>query len=104
MNDKFDELAKGLARAVTRRQALSRFGIGLATALVTSFGLAGQAYAGKHCTSGAECHGSTNNICHNGRCVPCVPSQVCDCSADACGGCGADDRACLQCCCPYCGA
>jgi hypothetical protein len=29
MNNKFDELAKGLAQSVTRRQALKRFGVGL---------------------------------------------------------------------------
>ena len=27
MNDKFDELAKGMAQSVTRRGALSKFGI-----------------------------------------------------------------------------
>jgi len=30
MDNKFDELAKGLAQSVTRRQALKKFGIGLA--------------------------------------------------------------------------
>jgi hypothetical protein len=30
MNNKFDELAKGLAQSVTRRQALKRFSLGLA--------------------------------------------------------------------------
>ena len=30
MNHQFDELAKGLARSVTPRQALKRFGVGLA--------------------------------------------------------------------------
>ena len=30
MNDKFDELAKGLAQSVTRRRALKRFGVGFA--------------------------------------------------------------------------
>src|SRR5262245_13788678 len=30
MNDKFDELAKGLAQSVTRRAALRKFGAGLA--------------------------------------------------------------------------
>ena len=29
MNDKFDELAKGLAQSVTRRGALKKFGLGL---------------------------------------------------------------------------
>ena len=104
MNDKFDELARNLAQSVTRRQAIRRFGVGLATALMASFGLVSESYAGKYCTSDADCHGNTNNICHNGRCVPCVRSQVCDCSVDACGGCGALDLACQQCCCPYCGA
>jgi len=36
MNDKFDELAKDLAQSVTRREAMKKFGIGLA-------GLAGTA-------------------------------------------------------------
>src|SRR5258708_5772731 len=30
MNEQFDELAKGLAQSVTRRQALKKFGVGLA--------------------------------------------------------------------------
>jgi hypothetical protein len=29
MNDKFDELARGLAQSVTRRSALKKFGLGL---------------------------------------------------------------------------
>jgi hypothetical protein len=28
MNNKFDELAKGMAQSVTRRQALKKFGLG----------------------------------------------------------------------------
>ena len=46
MNDKFDELAKGLAQSVTRRQALRRFGVGLAGAVLAGFGL-GNAKAAK---------------------------------------------------------
>ena len=45
MNDKFDELAKGLAQSVTRRQALRRFGVGLAGAVLASLGLANNAEA-----------------------------------------------------------
>ena len=30
MNNEFDELAKGLAQSTTRRQALKKFGVGLA--------------------------------------------------------------------------
>jgi len=39
MNDKFDELTKGLARSVTRRVALKKFGRGLARMALTIFGL-----------------------------------------------------------------
>ena len=43
MNDKFDELAKGLAQSVTRRGALRRFGVGLVgIALACSSALAQQ--------------------------------------------------------------
>jgi len=51
MNNKFDELAKGLAQSVTRRQALKRFGVGLAGMALACFGLANRAEAngGGHC-------------------------------------------------------
>ena len=39
MNNKFDEMTKGLAQSVTRRQALRRVGVGLAGAVLTSMGL-----------------------------------------------------------------
>jgi hypothetical protein len=45
MNDKFDELAKGLARSATRRQALRHFGAGIASAALASLGLAARAHA-----------------------------------------------------------
>src|SRR6266851_5491863 len=45
MNHKFDELAKGLAQSVTRRQALKRFGVSLAGMALACFGLALQASA-----------------------------------------------------------
>jgi hypothetical protein len=45
MNNKFDELAKGLAQSVTRRQALTRFGVGLAGMVLGSFGLQNEAKA-----------------------------------------------------------
>ena len=52
MNDKFDELAKGLAQSVTRRGALKKFGIGLAGIVLASLGLANNAHADRkpfHC-------------------------------------------------------
>jgi uncharacterized membrane protein len=41
MNQKFDELAKGLAQSITRRQALKRFGVSLAAIALVCFGLTG---------------------------------------------------------------
>jgi hypothetical protein len=43
MNNKFDELAKGLAQSVTRRQALRKFGVGLAGMVLACFGVANRA-------------------------------------------------------------
>ncbi len=60
MNNKFDELAKGLAQSVTRRQALKKFGVGLAGVALACFGLANRAAAackpaGVSCKYDAEC-------------------------------------------------
>jgi hypothetical protein len=57
MNDKFDELAKGLAQSATRRQALKKFGSALAGLAMACFGLADRAEAGKGgCKpAGAKC-------------------------------------------------
>lgn len=50
MNNKFDELAKGLAQSVTRRQAFKRFGVGVTAMALACFGLANKAEArGKAC-------------------------------------------------------
>jgi hypothetical protein len=45
MNNKFDELAKGLAQSVTRREAFKKFGIGLAGMALACFGLPRRAKA-----------------------------------------------------------
>ena len=45
MNDKFDELAKGLAQSVTRCGALKKFGVGVAGLALASLGLANKAQA-----------------------------------------------------------
>jgi hypothetical protein len=45
MNEKFDELAKGLAQSATRRQALKKFGLAAASALLACFGLSNKAEA-----------------------------------------------------------
>ena len=49
MNDKFDELAKGLAQSVTRRGALKKFGVGFAGMLLATFGLAKTSHRVCHC-------------------------------------------------------
>ena len=51
MNNKFDDLAKGLAQSVTRRGALKKFGVGLAGIALACFGLANKAEA-----KGFRCH------------------------------------------------
>jgi hypothetical protein len=55
MNDKFDELAKGMAQCVTRRGALKRFGLDLAGLALASLGLVGKAEAGQQCKTDADC-------------------------------------------------
>ena len=47
MNEKFDELAKGMAQSVTRRAALKKFGLGLAAFALASLGLANKAKVGQ---------------------------------------------------------
>jgi hypothetical protein len=45
MNDKFDLLAKALAQPVVRREALKRFGVGLAAFALAALGLTNKASA-----------------------------------------------------------
>ena len=45
MNDKFDELAKSLAQAVSRRDALRRFGVGLAAVALSWLSFGNSAWA-----------------------------------------------------------
>ncbi len=54
MNDKFDELANGLAQSLTRRAALKKFGVSVAGMALACFGLgdAGQA-SGSHVSQSA---------------------------------------------------
>jgi hypothetical protein len=86
MNDKFDELAKGLARSVTRRGALKEFGLGVVGLALAVLGLANKAEADpgggagsgncNHC-SGAPYYGcAPDNLacikkCTNKCCVNC---------------------------------
>ena len=85
MNDKFDELAKGLAQSVTRRQALRRFGVGLAGALLASLGLPNKAEAGGHGHPTIEC----KKRCDKCRSYPygCKPDVNFEACTFDCGAC-----------------
>ena len=74
MNNRFDELAKGLAQSATRRQALKKFGVGLAGLALACFGLANKAEAAKGGCKSAfrQCDPSKPGECCGG-CV-CFPS------------------------------
>ena len=80
MSDKFDELAKGLAQSATRRQALKKFGVGLAGMALACFGLANKAQAancaayGYPCTSNADC---CSGICSSFRTCGCAKDADC---------------------------
>jgi len=80
MNDKFDELAKGLAQSVTRRGALKKFGAGVVGVVLASLGLARKANA----TSRSEC--SKDSDC---------PGQIC-CHCSHLGGIGPHPKICLN--------
>ena len=47
MNNQFDEFTKSLARSVTRRGALKKFGVGLAGMALVCFGLTNKAEAAR---------------------------------------------------------
>ena len=82
MNDNFDELAKGLARSVTRRSALKKFGVGLAGIALASLGLVNRAHADP---AGGKGGGNCNH-----------------CSGAPQYGCAPNDLACMQRCATKC--
>ena len=80
MNNKFDELAKGLAKSVTRRAALKKFGVGLTGFTLVSLGLANKSDAankggfpsGHKCKFDHQCASGTcyrNSIILDGFCL-----------------------------------
>ena len=89
MNDKFDELAKGIAQSVTRRGALKKFGAGIAGIVLATLGLPNVAHADPrrfHCHCGLPNYGCDPN---SGSFSDCV--FYCGGSSDkgACNGGGA---------------
>ena len=69
MNHKFDELTKGLAQSVTRRQAMKKFGRGLAGMALACFGLADNGEAKRYNCKEAGDKCSKNYECCSGICV-----------------------------------
>jgi hypothetical protein len=78
MDNKFDELAKGLAQSVTRRQAFKKFGIGIAGMALACFGLANRAEA-KTCSSDTDCNHVNEKWyrCCGGVCTTLLDNQNC---------------------------
>ena len=80
MNDKFDELAKSLAQSATRRQALKKFGVGLAGMALACFGLAGVAEAGNPCIQAGGICDAKHKCCKGLICLVEVPGLPPICS------------------------
>jgi hypothetical protein len=66
MNNKFDELTKGMAQSVTRRGALKKFGLGLAGMALTYLGMSAMAQPNACANYGQLC--KTNGECCSGYC------------------------------------
>jgi hypothetical protein len=78
MNEKFDQLAKGLAQSVTRRQAFIRFGGGLLGMALTCLGLSSK--ADQNCVPSGEFCGRG---VPGGNCNKCCSGwHFCEISAD----------------------
>jgi hypothetical protein len=79
MNNKFDEIARGMAESVTRRQALKKFSFGIVGMALACFGLANKAEAGGCKHPGANCKASSE--CCSGFCFNVIggkhPNGVC---------------------------
>jgi len=69
MNNKFDELTKGMAQSVTRRAALKKFGVGLAGMALACFGLANKAAAEKGGCKPSYSKCQNNQQCCSGLCT-----------------------------------
>ncbi len=76
MADKFDELTKVMTQSVSRRQALRRFGVGMAAMALACFSFSNKAKAGwihtctdtdcggYVCPKGTHCKGWHKNYCY----------------------------------------
>jgi hypothetical protein len=76
MRNKFDELARGLAQSATRRQALKKFGVGLAGMALACFGLLHEASDSKCVHRFGACDGYGLPCCHPWGCN--LTKGICD--------------------------
>ena len=89
MNEQFDELARGLAQSVTRRQALRRFGGGLAGIALATLGFASSAKADPkpkthfHCNCSVTGYGCDPTSPIYNECIIYCGTSI---SKHACGG------------------
>jgi len=74
MSNKFDDLAKGLAQSVTRRQALKKFGVGLAGMALACFGLTSRGQDKEVCRKAGQPCGE---VARGGRIRVCCPGLIC---------------------------
>src|SRR5689334_17358233 len=102
MDKQFDELSKSLAEGVSRREALRKFGIGLAGVLLAAVGLKTKAAADNrvHCWSCVSPYVS-GLICTTGDpgkwwCDG-MHHHVCQCSQTACSSCASAGIVCTGC-------
>jgi hypothetical protein len=79
MNNKFDELTKGIVQSVTRRAAFKKFGVGLAGMALACLGLTNKAEAGAGGCKGyyERCH--DDGQCCSGSCglIPYASGKRC---------------------------
>lgn len=78
MNNRFDELTKGLAQSVTRRAALKKFSVGLAGMALACFGLASKAEAADRCNKCRKKCLANNPTWTADRCnITCIIKGIC---------------------------
>ena len=77
MDNQFDELSKSLAEGVSRREALRKFGLGIAGVLLATLGLSRAASAAPCPKGQVHCGNGKDGICcpygyycSNGACYP----------------------------------
>ena len=72
MDKQFDDLSKSLAEGVSRREALRKFGVGLAGVLLAAVSTGALTRADPQtgrCATDADCGYLSGQTCCNGKCV-----------------------------------